>query len=273
MSDSRSPISPTAHYTGAVWTRNGLSHPALSTSAGSLMFESMRLPMAATRALGGTTLEDMLLVRHRLIDELLEAAIEDGRVSQVVEIAAGLSPRGWRFARRYGDRLTYIESDLPEMAERKRQALAEAGSLSDEHEVVVLDALSDDGEHSLASVTAGLSRDRGVAVITEGLLSYLDREAVIGLWGRIARDLRPFPHGLMLSELHLASENAYWTTMLGARLISLFVRGRVAMHFDEQPDAVRALEAAGFAAATLHGGSRISDGRGARTVRVIEAVT
>ena len=32
-----------------------------------------------------------------------------------------------------------------------------------------------------------------------------------------------------------------------------------------------ALEAAGFAAATLHGGSRISDGRGARTVRVIEA--
>ena len=46
----------------------------------------------------------------RAIDTLLESAIEDCGVSQVIEVAAGLSPRGWRFARRNGDRLDYIEA-------------------------------------------------------------------------------------------------------------------------------------------------------------------
>jgi hypothetical protein len=29
----REAVSPTAHYTGYVWVRNGLSHPALATTA------------------------------------------------------------------------------------------------------------------------------------------------------------------------------------------------------------------------------------------------
>jgi len=51
----------------------------------------------------------------------------------VIEVAAGLSPRGWRFRRRYGDRLTYVEADLPAMAARKRGALERMGSLGDRH--------------------------------------------------------------------------------------------------------------------------------------------
>ena len=58
----------------------------------------------------------MLLARHHLIDHRLHAAIESGRVGQVIEVAAGLSPRGWRFASRYGSRLTYLEADLPATA-------------------------------------------------------------------------------------------------------------------------------------------------------------
>src|SRR5262249_15013376 len=104
MTEESSPITPTAHYTAAVWARNGLSHPALSTTAGRLMFESTRPTMALFRALGGTKLEDQLLARHRLIDRLLDAAIDRGEVTQVIEIAAGLSPRGWRFTRNHGER-------------------------------------------------------------------------------------------------------------------------------------------------------------------------
>src|SRR5215218_1359539 len=107
MANQRSPISPTAHYTGAVWASNGLSHPAFHSAAGGLMYNAMRLPMAITKALGGTKLEELLLARHRLLDRRLERAIESGEVSQVIEIAAGLSARGWRFSRRYGNRITY----------------------------------------------------------------------------------------------------------------------------------------------------------------------
>ena len=122
MSDSAR-ISPTAHYTGYVWARAGLSHPQLVTAEGRALFESVRPAMGVSRLLGGVQLEPYLLTRHRAIDVLLERSIESGAVSQVLEVACGLSPRGWRFHRRYGKRITYVEADLPGMAERKRAAL------------------------------------------------------------------------------------------------------------------------------------------------------
>ena len=273
MSDAeqRSPISPTAHYTAAVWARHGLSHPALATPTGRLMFHGMRAPMAVSKLLGGPTLEDFLLARHQLIDALLERAIEAGEVTQVIEIAAGLSARGWRFAGRYGDRITYLETDLPAMVSRKREALEEAGTLGPLHRVVPLDALSEDGPQSLAAVVAELDSAGGLAIVTEGLLSYLDRAGVDGLWRRIARTLSGFEHGLYLSDLHLASEN----TGIGADafvwMLGAFVRGKVELHFEDEPEALAALERAGFAEAHLPRGDHSGGARGARSVRVIEA--
>jgi O-methyltransferase involved in polyketide biosynthesis len=140
-------ISPTAHYTGYVWARNGLSDPELSTLEGRVLFESLRPAITVSRALGGASLEAYLLTRHRSIDVLLERAIEDGALTQVIEVACGLSPRGWRFTERYGG-LAYVEADLPEMAARKREALERMGSLSERHRVRVLDALSEEGPSS-----------------------------------------------------------------------------------------------------------------------------
>ena len=270
---SKSPISPTAHYTGTVWSRNGLSHPSLSTRTGQLMFHGMRPWMMVSKAIGGPTLEEFLLARHRLIDDSLAAAIDAGEMGQVIEIASGLSPRGWRFSERFGDEITYLETDLPAMVERKREALAEAGSLDASHRVVELDALSDAGEHSLAAVAAELDPDRGVAIITEGLLSYLDRPSVEALWRRVAATLSGFPHGLYLSDLHLASENSGFAAEAFIWMLSVFVRGKVEMHFEDVAEASAELEAAGFVDPVLHRGDEVADGVGTRSVRVIEART
>src|SRR5687768_13428848 len=94
-------ISPTAHYTGYVWFAHGHSHEAFATRTGRLMYLALRGPGVIGRVAGLPTLEGMLLARHRLIDLRLTQAIEAGEISQVVEVAAGLSPRGWRFARTY----------------------------------------------------------------------------------------------------------------------------------------------------------------------------
>jgi O-methyltransferase involved in polyketide biosynthesis len=273
MAEPRTSISLTAHYTAAVWAHNGLSHPELATSTGRLMYWSAQPAMIVAGALGGTRLEDFLLARHLLIDRLLEEAIERGEISQVIEIAAGMSPRGWRFAERHGERLTYIETDLPEMAARKREALERIGSLSPAHPVVELDALSKEGAHSLAAVAAGLDRERGLAIVTEGLLPYLDRDTVLALWRRIAGCLSSFSSGTMLSDLHLASENSGLVVAIGTRALSAFVRGHVGMHFDEEDEAVAALTKAGFTEAILHRGSEISEASGAGGIRVIEAST
>jgi O-methyltransferase involved in polyketide biosynthesis len=273
MAEPRTSISPTAHFTAAVWARNGLSHPALSTHAGRAMYWSSWPLMRAVQGLGGVGLEDFLLARHVLIDQRLELAIESGRVSQVIEVAAGMSPRGWRFTDRYGERITYLETDLPEMVERKRAALRGAGLLGAGHRVEPLDALDESGPRSLGAVAGGLDPGAGVAIITEGLLTYLDRAAVLGLWGRSAEVLARFPDGLMLSDLHLASENRGVTTAIGVRLLSMFVRGDVRMHFEDEDAALAALGAAGFADSAVHRGSEVSDTGGAASIRVIESST
>jgi hypothetical protein len=77
----------------------------------------------------------------------------------------------------------------------------------------------------------------------------------------------------MLSDLHLANENTGALVSLGSVLLSLFVRGRVAMQFENEDDALRALEESGFPATVLHRGSEASDVPGTESVRVIEART
>jgi O-methyltransferase involved in polyketide biosynthesis len=250
-------VSPTAHYTGHVWVRNGLSHPELATREGRVLFEALQPTMAVSRVLGGPTLERPLLSRHRLIDERLAHAIEDGSVAQVVEVACGMSPRGWRFAERYGDALTYVEADLPDMAKRKRDALERMGSLSERHRVADLDVLREDGAASLAALAETLDRDAGVAIVTEGLLTYLDTETVRTIWRRFASTLEPFPAGLYLSDLRLAGESVGALERGFSVVLSAFVRGRVHVHFADEAGAEAALLDAGFASATLHRGDHI----------------
>jgi O-methyltransferase involved in polyketide biosynthesis len=273
VSSSSEAISPTAHYTSYVWARHGLSHPALATVEGRVLFESLRPVIAASRLFGGSSLEAYLLTRHRAIDTLLERAIEQDGITQVVEVAAGLSPRGWRFTQRYGDRLTYVEADLPDMAQRKRGALEKMGSLSDRHRAVAVDALAEDGPDSLDALATELDPAVGVAVITEGLLGYLDRESVAGLWERVARMLAGFPAGRYVSDLHIGSvQNAQ--VRVFRVLLSAFVRGRVHLHFDTKAEAEEAVRAAGFATAVLRRGAAIVPavrGPGSGMVHILEA--
>ncbi|WP_205698294.1 class I SAM-dependent methyltransferase [Conexibacter sp. SYSU D00693] len=270
-------ISPTAHYTGHVWGRHGLSDPELATREGRLLFELLRPAMLASRVLGGPTVEGQLLARHRIIDAVLADAIDDGRVTQVVEVASGLSPRGLRFARRYGDRITYLEADLPAMARRKREALERVGALSRHHRVVELDALQDSGPLSLAEVAQELDPTEGLAVVSEGLVNYFDRDAVAAMWQRFAAVLRAFRTGLYVSDLVLrpaASGPVAQAFLLG---LQVFVRGRVHLHFEDADQVRRALRKARFTGARVHRGDRhpaareLRDDPGSRIVRVLEA--
>jgi O-methyltransferase involved in polyketide biosynthesis len=269
-------IGPTAHYTGYVWARNGLSHPELETREGRVLFDSLQPGMLVSRAAGGATLEAYLLARHRAIDMLLEQAIERGEVSQVIEVAAGLSPRGWRFARRFTSGITYVEADLPEMAERKRAALERIGSLSDHHRVREVDALrDDDGPGSLAAIAAELDAAEGLAIITEGLLGYVSTDAVAGLWRRFARTLDGFAAGRYISDLHLGGTVTPQVRVFRL-LLSAFVRGRVYLHFSGAGEAEKALLAAGFRDAHVGPALEVTgDDRdpGSRLANILEAST
>jgi O-methyltransferase involved in polyketide biosynthesis len=265
-----------------VWSRNGLSHPALTTNEGRLLFSSLEPVMLASRTVGGPSLEPYLLARHRAIDARLEAAIEADQVTQVIEVAAGLSPRGWRFAQRYGDRVTYIEADLPAMAARKRRALQRMGSLGERHQIRDVDALSDEGPLSLSGLAAELDPGAGLAIVTEGLLGYVAPTDLEALWRRFATVLGGFASGRYLSDLHLGSAQTREVRVFRL-LLAAFVRGGVYLHFADAAEAERRLREAGFASATVTPADRVitdptdpadtPKNRGAQMAHILEAST
>jgi O-methyltransferase involved in polyketide biosynthesis len=270
-------ISPTAHYTGYVWFAHGRSHEAFATPGGRLMYRALRAPSLVLHHAGLPTLEGMLLARHRLIDLRLTQAIEAGEVSQVIEVAAGLSPRGWRFRKIYGDRITYVEADLPGMIARKRRVLAALGGETETHRATEIDALRDDGPHTIDAVCASLDPARGTAVITEGLINYFDRATMLSMWQRFARALGRFPRGIYLSDLLMREGNAGPFVKGFGWVLAAFVRGRTHLHFDSQPEAEDALAAAGFAGVLLDPRDFASalpdlERAGAARVRIIEAI-
>jgi O-methyltransferase involved in polyketide biosynthesis len=278
MTRASDSISPTAHYTGYTWFAHGLSHPALVTPQGWFMYTALRPMYCVATLTGAPTLQAFLLARHRVMDLLLQKAIEEGRVGQVIEVAAGLSPRGWRFKKRFGNRIRYIEADLPDMADRKRALLKHAGLLTPGHDVVALDALADDGPLSLKALADTLDPAKGTAIITEGLLNYFDTASVLGMWARFGKVLARFPHGVYLSDIHL-SEGRNKSAGVGAFkvLLSAFVKGRVHLHFDNEVMAATELRHAGFELADLHqarhfaGALDVNLAPGANAVRIIEA--
>ncbi|MHB8692714.1 MAG: class I SAM-dependent methyltransferase [Solirubrobacteraceae bacterium] len=267
-------ISPTAHYTGWVWARNGLSHPALRSTEGRVLYEALRPLNLVASATLGVSLEGYLLARHRAIDAALTRAIESGAVGQVIEVAAGLSARGWRFAERYGEKLTYIETDLPGMLARKQRALEQIGAIGPNHRVEVLDVLLANGPASLTEIAATLDPERGVAIITEGLLNYLDTGAVVAIWERFAKTLKRFPHGLYLSDLHLRDLQQPYVRFFRTALAG-FVRGSVELHFDNAKVATGQLMACGFPVVQVLRASELDDqsGGGSELVHIIEAST
>jgi O-methyltransferase involved in polyketide biosynthesis len=244
-------ISPTAHYTGYVWFAHGHSHEAFATRRGRLMYQALRAPNAAAHAVGLPTLEGMLLARHRLIDLRLAQAIDAGEISQIVEVAAGLSPRGWRFRTRYGDKITYVEADLPGMIANKRGVLAELGGETKHHRTVEIDALRDDGATSIEAICASLDPARGTAIITEGLINYFDRGSVAAMWRRFARALASFPRGLYLSDIIMREGNKHPLVTSFSALLGMFVRGRVHVDFANAADVEATLAAAGLTGVVL----------------------
>jgi O-methyltransferase involved in polyketide biosynthesis len=125
-------------------------------------------------------------------------------------------------------------------------------------------------------VTSGLDPTEGLAIITEGLLGYIDHVAVLEIWRRFARELSAFRSGFYLSDLHLGSTEARAEVRTFRLLLSAFVRSRVHVHFGTEREAVAGLEAAGFRHATVRPAPDVaagyrSLGPGAGLANVVQA--
>ncbi|HEY1058580.1 MAG TPA: class I SAM-dependent methyltransferase [Limnobacter sp.] len=245
-------ISPTALYTAQVWQENGRSVPELASLPAKALYTALSPAMAVSRKLGGPTLQDFLLARHDLIDRQLHEAITSGKATQVLEIAAGLSPRGSRFVQQYGDDITYIEADLPGMVAQKRKLLEQRLAVCPYHHIEVIDAFAKEGVHSLTGLVEQLDPERGLVIITEGLLNYFDRASVLDLWSRIGQTLSGFQHGFYLSDLHFSSHNDDVLSRVFAAALGAFVRGKIHLHFSSSGEVQQLMQQRGLACEVLN---------------------
>jgi methyltransferase (TIGR00027 family) len=120
-----------------------------------------------------------IVARTLLIDDLVATCIAEG-CSHVINLAAGLDTRPYRLS--LPASLSWIEVDLPALLGEKERLLAGETPRCALERVPV--DLADAGAR--AAFVAGLVGGPPTLVITEGLLPYLDAEAVAGLARELA---------------------------------------------------------------------------------------
>jgi len=172
MPDALSSLARTAHFTAAARARESerkdalFSDPWAAHLAGQEGFAAVdRLPPLSSL---------WPVVRTRFLDDCLRQWLQDETITQVVLPAAGLDTRAYRLAWPAGTRL--FEIDQPDMLAHKQRVLAEARAVPQCERI----ALSADLRHSWADVLgeAGFDSSQPAIWIVEGLLMYLDTEAV-----------------------------------------------------------------------------------------------
>ncbi|EON94033.1 O-methyltransferase [Marinobacter lipolyticus SM19] len=272
-------ISFTALYTGAVWHRNGLSDDVLTTEQGRWLYHLMSPFETASKAAIGGNIRTFLLQRHLIIDHLIDQAIQEDDVDQVLEIACGMSPRGIRLREKHPG-IKMVEADLPDMAARKAARLLAAGHLGEQHQVTPIDILADSGENTLEAVVARtFNNTKPIVVVTEGLTSYFSLEVITEFWKRLAKILADRPGSVYLSESYLMPKQPLLRSSLKTLggLLGTMTRSQVSFHFDDDQQARNHFQASGFPSVRVYNPSEfygllpIPESRHDPMVRVIGA--
>lgn len=276
-----SSISFTALYTGYVWYTNGISAPAFHSTGGSVLYHALMPFEFIGKQIAGGDIKTFLLQRHLIIDHLVEKAITEEGVEQILEIACGMSPRGTRLCEKF-PQIKYVEADLPGMAARKHRLLSDENELSAQHQVVPLNIFSSDSSDALEVVMEkSFDRSKPVLVITEGLVNYFPLDTIDQFWRRLQSTLSQFPSGIYLTDNYpLFHDHPLYRTMkiLGG-LLGTVARSNVSFHFDSDIGCERHFDALGFHQTTIHNPRAyynelpIPKTRGNPFVRVIEART
>ncbi|EPG41691.1 class I SAM-dependent methyltransferase [Acinetobacter colistiniresistens] len=234
-------ISFTAHYTGYIWYQMGISHPALATAKGKTLAALVHpIESWAEKYVGGS-MRTTLKQRHSMLDNQLKALIEQHPDLQVLEIACGLSPRGWWFRQHYPT-ITYRELDLPDMAATKQAALQQIESNTDA--VLSIDLFTD----AFASAFEVFDPQRPLVIISEGLINYFEKPMLQQLIQAIANYGQGFKTLHYLTDIYPEPTQNKLATIIwnSSRLLKWMSRSAFSFHFQTPAEVEQFFHEAGF---------------------------
>lgn len=150
--------------------------------------EHAAAPASADEAGAGSSPTDTsIVIRTRFVDDQLLRIVDEEALTQVVVVAAGMDTRAFRLDWPAG--VTLYEVDRPELLEIKEQRLSGVGAEPRCGRVTVGVDLVSSWIEQLSKV--GFRADRPTVWLVEGLLVYLEEEAVHGLLERISHVSAP----------------------------------------------------------------------------------
>ena len=240
LSDHRH-ISFTAHYTGYRWYLLGISHPAFATRKGKWLTVLLQpLENWAERHVG-TSMRTVLQTRHQLINQQVDQLLQRHPDLQIVEFAAGLSPRGWRYRKQY-PALRYVEVDLPDMVTVKKQALHAAGQAH--AEVMAIDLFSP----QLGQLFQQLDQTKPLLIVSEGLINYFSLTILQQFWSDLARYGADFADFYYISDLYPEPIQHKWaqTVVRSGQLLKFLSKSAFSFYFKSPQEVKDFFASCGF---------------------------
>lgn len=234
-------ISFTAHYTGYIWYQMGISHPVFATAKGKTLAALVHpIESWAEKYVGGS-MRTTLKQRHTMLDQHLKDLIQKHPDLQVLEIACGLSPRGWWF-RQHHPSIRYRELDLPDMAATKQAALQQIETDADD--VLSVDLFTE----AFASAFTVFDPHRPLVVISEGLINYFEKPLLQQLIQAIANYGRDFKQLHYLTDLYPEPTQNKLATIIwnSSRLLKWMSRSAFSFHFKTPKEVEHFFHEAGF---------------------------
>lgn len=168
--------------------------------------------------------------------------VQEKGATQVLELAAGLSPRGAELARRG---IVYVEADLAESTTLKREVVtAMLGSIPDNLHLCPASAID---REQLLACCAPLAAGQPVAVTTEGLLRYLTFEEKALVAANVHEILRRYGGWWITPDIHLRSLAQRQTPTQRQAELKTLGRSLDANYFEDFDHARQFFERIGFA--------------------------
>lgn len=234
-------ISFTAHYTGEMWQKLGLSHPALATQTGRQLHRLVYPLECFAKLFFGVSMGKTLTVRHSLIDSRIEYYLSKNPDVQIVEFAAGLSPRGWRFLQKY-EQLRYIEIDLADMSALKEQRAAHLPRPIPEF--YSADVLED----NLDVLFNQLDTNKPLLIISEGLINYFSLPLLSQLTQKIALQTQKFKHAMWITENYPFSDKPSYNQLvkMASKSLGFLSRSNFSFYFDNPASSIDFFKTHGF---------------------------
>lgn len=247
--EGNSRVGPTALYTAQAWRAGRFTNAGLfDHPMGRAMYTVSSAGQKLLRPFLPAYLKDFhafLRLRHHAFEARMERIAPD----LIIEIAAGLSPRGLTYAQRWPE-AQYVELDLPNMVAEKKARLRSV-QLPPNYHLAETDILAAD---FIERLPIQPTQQQKVAVITEGLMDYLSMAEKQQAWANVLAVLQMgAPGSRYLFESWLAERVLPGTTSaeLGLKGLSLLVGRSVGENLFTDAGAVaEALQTAGFATAT-----------------------